>query len=121
MLASNLTASFPVWTMLALGLSAPPGMQSDASPKTADDQRNNRNDLALTARIRQALLDDKALSIAAHNVKIITQNGMVTLRGIVKSAEEDDAVVARARNLAGTYMVTDSLSIAASKTNRRQP
>jgi hyperosmotically inducible protein len=112
---------FPVWTMLALGVSAAPGIpavqQSGDSQKTADDQKNSKEDIALTARIRKALMDDKGLSMAAHNVKIITQNGIVTLRGTVKSDAEKEAVAAKARELAGAAMVSDSLTVSPPRTN----
>jgi hyperosmotically inducible protein len=114
---SNFTVLFPVWTMLALGVSAAPQFQSDGGPKTADGQNNSRSDLALTARIRKALMGDKRLSLSAHNVKIIAQNGAVTLRGAVKSEEEKVAVAAKAREIAGETMVSDWLTVSPPKTN----
>ena len=112
---SNFTVVFPVWTMLALGVSAAPGIQgvpqSDDGRKTADDQKNSKEDLALTARIRKALMYDKSLSIQAQNVKIIAQNGVVTLRGAVKSDAEKEAVATKARDIAGDSMVSDSLTV----------
>lgn len=113
---SNLGIIFPVWTMLALSASAAPNVQSGVGQETADDQKNSKEDLAVTARIRKALMDDKSLSMSAHNVKIITQNGTVTLRGAVKSMAEKDAVAAKARDIAGAAMVTDWLTVL-SKTN----
>ena len=58
--------------------------------KTADQQKGNGSDLQITQQIRQAILRDKSLSTYAHNIKIITQNGQVTLKGPVRS---DDGVV----------------------------
>src|ERR1051326_8839305 len=60
--------------------------------QTASDQSEAKADLALTQRIRQAVLKDKTLSVDAHNCKVITQHGMVTLRGPVKTNKEKDAV-----------------------------
>jgi hypothetical protein len=118
---SGLRMTFPVWAMLALSVSPAPAIQppsqADGSAKTAGDQRNNKQDLAMTAQIRKALTADKTLSTAAHNVTIITQNGMVTLRGTVKSAEEKESIVSKARDIAGATMVNDSLSIAQPKAN----
>jgi hyperosmotically inducible protein len=118
---SNFGLIFPVWTMLALSASAAPGIQgvqqSGDGRKTADDQKNSKEDLALTARIRRALMDDKSLSVPAHNVKIITQNGVVTLRGAVKSDAEKEAVAAKARAIAGDSMVSDSLTVSPTKAN----
>jgi osmotically-inducible protein OsmY len=113
---STFTVVFPVWTMLALGVSAAPPVQSSDAEKTADDQKNSKEDLALTARIRRALLEDKRLSMPAHNVKIITQNGVVTLRGTVTSDTEKEAVAAKAREIAGATMVSDSLTVSLPKT-----
>jgi hypothetical protein len=118
---SGLRMTFPVWTMLALSLSPAPAIQTpnqaDGSAKTAGDQKNNKQDMATTAQIRKALAADKTLSMAAHNVTIVTQNGMVTLRGTVKSAEEKESVASKARDIAGATMVNDSLSIAQPKTH----
>src|SRR5580704_12645827 len=52
---------------------------------TADQQNNNRGDRDLTQQIRKSVIADKSLSTYAHNVKIITQNGTVTLKGPVRS------------------------------------
>ena len=52
---------------------------------TADEQSNNKDDLHLTAAIRKAIVKDDSLSMMAHNIKIISTNGAVTLRGPVKS------------------------------------
>jgi hypothetical protein len=79
---------------------------------TPQDQSNSEGDLQITARIRQAILDDQALSITAENIKIITVNGKVTLRGPVKNAAEKSAIVAKAQQVAGTTQVDDQLEIA---------
>jgi len=79
---------------------------------TADDQKNNRKDIETTRRIRQAIMKDKSLSIAARNVKIITRDGTVTLRGAVHSAEEQKAIAAHAAEVAGEANVKDELKVA---------
>ena len=53
----------------------------DQGKPTADQQKNNASDLAITQKIRKAIHDDKDLSTYAHHIKIIAQNGKVTLRG----------------------------------------
>lgn len=111
---TNFTVMFPVWAMLALSApSAPtkPHEQPDNSAQTADEQKNKKDDVALTAGIRKSLMADKTLSMAAHNVKIVAQDGMVTLRGAVKSEEERGSVVSKAREIAGATMVTDLLTV----------
>jgi osmotically-inducible protein OsmY len=88
---------------------------------TADNQKNNQADRRMTADIRKAVVDDKDLSTSAHNVKIITRNGEVTLRGRVKSEEEKRAVVAKAEEIAGKGKVTDSLMIAPDHSKETRP
>ena len=79
---------------------------------TADQQKNARRDVELTAQIRRAVVSDKSLSIAAHNVKIISISGVVTLKGPVRSLDEKKAVAEKASQIAGTGNVRDELSIA---------
>ncbi len=61
--------------------------------------------------IRKSVMDDKSLSTYAHNVKIISQNGKVTLKGVVRSDEEKRAVRAKAEEVAGAANVMDDLSV----------
>jgi osmotically-inducible protein OsmY len=68
---------------------------------TADQQSSAATDRQLTAKIRKALVADRTLSTYAHNVKIITQNGSVTLKGPVKSEEEKQQIAAKAADAAG--------------------
>jgi|SRR5579863_9457214 len=78
---------------------------------TADQQNDNRGDRDLTKQIRKSVMADKSLSTYAHNVKIITQNGTVTLKGPVRSEDEKKAVIAKAESVAGQGKVTDELSV----------
>jgi hyperosmotically inducible periplasmic protein len=68
---------------------------------TADQQKMNAADRALTAKIRKAVIADKSLSTYAHNVKIISQNGTVTLKGPVQSDDEVKSIIAKATDGAG--------------------
>jgi hyperosmotically inducible periplasmic protein len=79
---------------------------------TPGDQHENSSDLKITQRIRQAVMADGSLSFTAKNVKIITQNGRVTLRGPVRSPEERASIEAAARNVAGANNVDSQLEIA---------
>jgi hyperosmotically inducible protein len=69
---------------------------------TADQQKMNATDRALTAKIRKAVIADKSLSTYAHNVKIISQNGTVTLKGPVHSDDEVKSIIAKAIEGAGS-------------------
>jgi len=79
---------------------------------TASSQSGSKGDLTLTARIRRAIVKDKSLSTMAHNVKIISRNGEVTLRGPVKSDQERTTVGSKAQAIAGTDRVDNRLEIA---------
>lgn len=78
---------------------------------TADQQKENPADRETTQKIRKAIVQDKSLSTYAHNVKIVTQNGNVTLKGPVRSEEEKNAVIAKATAVAGEGHVTDQLEV----------
>ena len=84
----------------------------DNSAPTADNQKNNKTDLETTRKIRRAIVKDKSLSVYAHNVKIITHGGMVTLKGPVRSEGEQKAVVALAAQVAGDANVKSELQVA---------
>ena len=84
----------------------------DRSSPTADDQKMNSSDRALTQKIRKAIHDDNSLSTYAHNVKIISQDGKVTLRGPVRSAAEKATVASIATLIAGEGKVTNQLEVA---------
>src|SRR5579871_1886690 len=73
---------------------------------TADQQKDNRSDRDITQQIRQSIMKDKSLSTYAHNIKIVTQDGQVTLKGPVRSEEEKKAVEAKATEVAGENKVT---------------
>ena len=87
--------------------------ERDRNPKepTADRQKDNRSDREITQQVRKAIVKDKSLSTYAHNVKVITQNGMVTLKGPVRSEEEKKAIEARAAEVAGQDKVTNQLDV----------
>src|SRR5271170_8301658 len=78
---------------------------------TADQQKDNRSDQDITQQIRQSIMKDKSLSTYSHNVKIITQNGQVTLKGPVRSDDEKKSVEAKATEIAGENKVTSELAV----------
>ena len=79
---------------------------------TAQQQSNKRTDLETSRQIRRSIVSDKALSTYAHNVKVITKNGRVTLTGPVRSEEEKASVEAKAAEVAGAANVTDRMAVA---------
>jgi osmotically-inducible protein OsmY len=87
----------------------------NTSEATADQQKDNRSDRDITQQVRKALVKDKSLSTYGHNVKVITQNGQVTLKGPVRSDDEKRAVEAKAAEVAGPDKVTSDLDVKAPK------
>ena len=82
----------------------------DGVAKTPIDQNENQTDIDITANIRKRIVDSE-ISVNAQNVKIVTQDGHVTLRGPVKSAEEKKVVEDIALDVAGTDRVDSQLEI----------
>ena len=78
---------------------------------TADRQSNAQTDLDLTAKIRRSIVADKSLSTSAHNVKIVAENGQVTLKGPVKSEAEKNAIQQQASSIAGQPNVKNELDV----------
>jgi len=87
----------------------------EAMEPTAEQQPNNRSDLEITRQIRRALMRDKNLSLYAHNVKIVAQNGAVTLRGPVRSSDEKQTVEQKAAEVAGAANVKSEIEVAPKK------
>jgi hyperosmotically inducible periplasmic protein len=84
----------------------------DENAKTADQQSNDKGDLEITRQIRRAIVEDKSLSTDAHNVKIVTIDRVVTLRGPVASNEEKATIAAKAKKVAGVSKVENQLEVA---------
>ena len=85
---------------------------TDTAALTPMDQGENDADLKMTQEIRKAVMADGSLSFTAKNVKIITLNGKVTLRGPVKTAAELSSIEGAARKVAGAGMVDSQLELA---------
>ena len=86
--------------------------KNKAHHKTADQQSEGTSDRELTKKIRQSIVADKSLSTYGHNVKIIAENGMVTLKGPVKSDEEKSTIASKAAEAAGGQdKVTNQLTV----------
>ncbi len=83
----------------------------DPGAVTADQQMQNESDLEITRKIRKALTGDKSLSTYAKNVKIISRQGKVTLRGPVNTTEERMKVENFASSVAGMANITNEIEI----------
>ena len=95
---------------------APDNTKANDQPgPTADQQKMNPTDRAMTQNIRRVIHDDQSLSMYAHNIKVITQDGKVTLRGPVQSEDEKSNLEAKAVTLAGQENVTDQLEVTPTK------
>jgi len=80
------------------------------SAKSPIDQNENKTDIGITADIRSQVVDTK-MSVNAQNVKIITQDGRVTLRGPVATAEEKTRIEEIAHSVAGVDKVDSLLEV----------
>ena len=78
---------------------------------TAGQQSNSTSEVELTRRIRRAVVQDHSLSMLAHNVKIISTNGAVMVRGPVKTEEEKTAIANKAQAIAGAGKVDNQLEV----------
>lgn len=97
--------------VLAVATMSAAPFQADRSGKTSDNQKNNKADVDLTAQIRKEVVANKSLSAEAHNVQIISENGSVTVRGDVKSADEKATILQIARKVAGASNVMDQITV----------
>jgi hypothetical protein len=87
----------------------------DGNTLTPIDQKEDSSDLAITASIRREILKTDGLSTNADNVKVITADGHVTLRGVVEDEAERDSVESIAERIAGADHVEDQLQVDADK------
>jgi hyperosmotically inducible protein len=83
--------------------------------QTSGDQSNASPDIKTTAAIRRALVDDDSLSMTAKNVKVITENGVVTLRGAVKTSAEKEKIAQLAQSAAQGAKIDNQLEVKGSE------
>jgi len=115
-------AGVGLWLSLAL-TAAPvfaqtPADNTKANAKgqlSADAQKNNSDDLTTTRNIRRSILAEKNISTYAQNVKVITENGRVTLKGPVRTDAERTMIAAKAAAVAGADHVVNELTVAPAK------
>jgi hyperosmotically inducible periplasmic protein len=107
----NLNASQPKSQTGSASAAPDNSKQNKDQTPTADNQPNAQADRTTTAKIRKAIIADKTLSTYAHNVKIITVNGAVTLKGPVKSDDEKQKVESAAASIVSADKVTDALTV----------
>ncbi len=127
----KVTLLYAVALSAAVVFSAPPTVTADQNlPTEADNTKKNKeenkeataeqqketdSDREITRKIRRAVVKDKSLSMKAHNVKIITRDGKVTLKGPVKTDKEKAAIERAAAGVAGKGKVTNELEVAPPK------
>lgn len=122
-LITRLTLVVPCALTLVLSVQGAPSTTKDAdntarnerdrnaNAVTPGDQSNSPEDIDTTKRIRQAIIANKSLSTNAHNVKIITAGGHVTLRGPVQNEAEKRTVEALAASVATAANVESQLEV----------
>ena len=121
LLGASLLMGLALFATPKIGYSASPQNKADNSKMnkgdsnkdatTADQQKMNPSDRAITQKIRTEIMKDKSLSTYAHNVKIITQGGKVTLKGPVRTNDEKSAIEAKATAVAGDGNVTSQIEV----------
>jgi len=116
----NMIAATLAFGLLAVGIQAqqtPPDntkvneRDRSKTAATADQAKNTTNDRDTMQKIRKAVMADKGLSTYAHNVKIISQGGKVTLKGPVRSEDEKSSIEQKATEVAGAGNVTNEITI----------
>lgn len=83
----------------------------DSRTKTPLDQSESENDRTITQQIRKALIADPVLSVNAKNIKVITINGIVTLRGPVVNGQEKEIIARKASEIKGVSRIDNQLEI----------
>lgn len=89
--------------------------ERNSAEKNPVDQKENKSDLEISRQIRKLVVDDKQLSTNAHNVKIITQDGVVNLKGPVESVVEKENIEKKAVEVAGKGKVESQLEVTTQK------
>jgi osmotically-inducible protein OsmY len=89
----------------------------DAQP-TADQAKNNASDRDVMQNIRKAIVSDNSLSTYAHNIKVISKHGKVTLKGPVRSEEEKKTIESKAAEVAGAGNVINELTVKPEKAEK---
>ena len=79
--------------------------------KTPQDQSNRVEDREMLAAVRRSVVGDESLSTMAKNVKIVVDNGTVTLRGPVKNSDEKAKVELHARSVKGITTTDNQLDV----------
>jgi hyperosmotically inducible protein len=121
-LSMAVSTAIPVRSVGAQSTVPPPSAAADNTAQNARDkgggtltptsQSEAKSDLQLAAAIRRAIVKDKRLSTTAKNIKVITDNGKVTLRGPVNSGDEKTLIAAKASAIAGESNVDNQLDVA---------
>lgn len=107
-----LALSMPALSAVEADNSALNKRDQQAQEKTADKHGTSEQDIKISSQLRQSIVKNKTLSTYAQNIKIITVNGEVTLKGPVKSSQEQKALVSAARKVSGVTQVVDQTQVA---------
>ena len=101
-------------TMLAVGACGIVAV-AQTTPPAQTQPGTASTDSEMTAKVRQGLMGDAGVGTAAQHIRVTTKNGMVTLRGRVGTADEKDAAVAKAKQIAGDANVKDEITVSSKK------
>jgi osmotically-inducible protein OsmY len=110
--------------VMLLAQSTPPQSPQQRTPRSSDPSSqttpsgqtgSQASDSQMAAKVRQALMDDQTVGTTAHNVRVTSHNGMITLKGKVNSEQEKDAIVSKAKQVAGDSNIKDDITVAKQK------
>jgi hyperosmotically inducible protein len=79
--------------------------------ETADNQASSKDDRQITAKVRKVIVSDKDLSTYAHNVKVITVHGEVTLKGPVQTEDEKQKIASLASTVVSADKIFNDLTV----------
>lgn len=107
-----ITGSFLALTAAVGNAHAMPQAPAQAAPAPAQPSQVSP-DSALVSKIRQAIADDKAIAQYAQTLKIVASDGLVTLKGAVKTEADKKAIGAKADQIAGEKNVMNNVFVSA--------
>jgi osmotically-inducible protein OsmY len=100
-------------SILALGSSGLLVLAQSTTPQTTPSTgAQTAADTQMASKVRTALMNDQTIAPTAHNVHVTAKNGMVMLKGKVSSESEHDAIVSKAKDVAGASNVKDEITVA---------
>jgi len=97
--------------IMLMAQSPTPQQKTPRSTEPSTQTGSQTSDSQMAAKVRQALMDDQSVGTTAHNVRVTSHNGTVTLKGKVNSEQEKDAIMTKAKEVAGDSNIKDEITV----------